>query len=96
MFKQMGKMMEMAKQAKRVQKKLRKTKITAETEGGAIEVVMNGEMTVEQIQISPELLTENNKEQIEKGLKNALNQAHKKAQQVAAQESKELMGGLGI
>jgi len=96
MFDKMKGMYEMARKAKAIQKKLRKSKITAETEEGAIKITMNGEMTIESIEIAPDLLTSEKKIILQNGLKKAVNQAHKKAQQIAAQESKELMGGLGI
>lgn len=89
-------MYEMAQKAKAIQKKLRKTKIVGEAEEGQIKIVINGEMTIEEIEIAPEMLAEEKKAALQNGLKQAINEAHKKAQQIAAQESKELMGGLGI
>ncbi len=96
MFDKMKGMYEMARKAKAIQKKLRKTQITAEAEEGAIKIVMNGEMTIEDVTIAPKLLEEDKKDTLQDGLKQAINEAHKKAQAIAAQESKELMGGLGV
>ena len=87
-------MLDMARKAKGIQKKLRKTRITAEAEGGKIKVVMNGEMTVVDLEIDESILTD--KDATQNGLKQAINEAHKKAQQIAAQESKDLLGGMGM
>jgi len=96
MFDKMKGMYDMARKAKAIQKKLRKTKITANALDEQIKVIINGEMTVEDVSIADSLLEPSNKADLETGLKEAINQAHKQAQQIAAQESKDLMGGLGM
>jgi hypothetical protein len=96
MLGKMGDMYKMAKQAKGIQKKLRKTKISAESDGGNIKVEVNAEMKILDIEINEEVLKSDNKAKIENSLKKTLNEAFKKAQQVAAEETKDLMGGLGM
>jgi hypothetical protein len=96
MFGKMGDMYKMAKEAKSIQKKLRKKEITGESKGGNIELTVNGEMKIIDIKVSEEILKPENKSKLERSLKETLNATLKKAQQVAAEETKDLMGGLGI
>jgi len=96
MFDKMGDMYKMAKEAKLVQKKLRKKEITGESKSGNIKLTVNGEIKVIDIEVSQEILEPENKSRLERSLKETLNATLKKAQQVAADETKDLMGGLGM
>jgi nucleoid-associated protein EbfC len=92
----MGDMYKMAREAKAIQKKLRKKEITAESKGGGLEVTVNAEMKLLDVKISEDVLKPENKSKIERSFKETLNTALKKAQQVAAEETKDLMGGMGL
>lgn len=83
-LKQMGDLKKMRDQAMEMQKKLAQIKITVER-GGVI-VVMTADQKV--VAISGE--TDHEK------IKEAVNEALKQSQQVAAEEMKPLMGGLGL
>lgn len=83
-LKQLGDLKKMADQAKEVQKKLSGIKITVEHKG--VTVVMTADQKL--ISISGD----NDFEKIT----DAVNEALKQSQQVAAEEMKGLMGGLGL
>ncbi len=91
----LGKMKDMyklQKQAKQIKKKLKNIHIEAEEKG--VIVTVDGEQNVVSIQISDEAME--NKATLEKSIKEALNKATKKSQQIAAEEMKVVMGGMGL
>lgn len=83
-LKQLGDLKKMRDQAMEVQKRLAQIKITVEHKG--ITVVMTGDQKVQSIsgEMSPEKVTE------------AVNEALKQSQKVAADEMRGLMGGMGM
>ncbi len=83
-MKQLGDLKKMRDQAMEVQKKLAAIKITIEHKG--VIVVMTADQKVQSIagDMSPEKVTE------------AVNEALKQSQKVAAEEMKGLMGGMGL
>lgn len=83
-MKQLGDLKKMRDQAMEVQKKLAQIKITVEHKG--ITVVMTGDQKV--VSISGD----NDLEKVTE----AVNEALKQTQKVAAEEMKSLMGGMGL
>src|SRR3989338_9118922 len=83
-LKQLGDLKKMRDQAMEVQKRLAQIKITIEHKG--ITVVMTGDQKVQSISgdMEPGKVTE------------AVNEALKQSQKVAADEMKGLMGGMGL
>ncbi len=83
-LKQLGDLKKMRDQAMEVQKRLAQIKITIEHRG--VTVVMTGDQKVQSIagEMDPSKVTE------------AVNEALKQAQKVAADEMKGLMGGMGL
>jgi nucleoid-associated protein EbfC len=94
MFDKAKDMYKLQKQAKEIKKKLKNMHIEANVEG--IIVTIDGEQNVVSVKIPPEMLTFDNKEKLEKNLESAFNKAIKKSQQIAAEEMKVVMGGMGI
>lgn len=82
----------MIAQAKRLQKELRSTLIEAERLEGKIKVTLNGEGKVENIYIEDGVSLD----EVEIFLKQAINEAISKAQQVAAEKMKEITGNLDL
>ncbi len=82
--KQLGELKKMRDQAIQMQKALAQEKIEVEEQG--IKIVMTGDQRVEKIEIDGE---EQN------SLKDVLNKAIKKSQEVAARKLQEMSGGLG-
>lgn len=83
-MKQLGDLKKMADQAKEIQKKLGDIKITVEHKG--VTVVMTGDQKVIDITGDNDLGK----------VKDAVNEALKQSQKVAAEEMKGMMGGLGL
>lgn len=89
----MGDMYKLQKEAKRLKAELAQTHISAEEPG--LKVTVSGEQEIISIEIlDQDLLTDASK--LSKGLVKVMNRAIKKAQQVAAEKMKPLMGGLGL
>jgi DNA-binding protein YbaB len=88
MFDKLKQVREMQKQAKEVQKTLADEIITATN--GDVEIKLDGNMEVKSVNIQ----NIENKESLEKDLKNAVNDGIKKAQKVMAQ--KMMGGGMNI
>ena len=86
-FKQLGDLKKMRGAAMEMQKKLAVIKITVEHRG--VTVVMTGDQKVVSIR------SESAEGDMDK-IKDAVNEALKQAQKVAAEEMKPLMGGMGI
>ncbi|MFZ5392543.1 MAG: YbaB/EbfC family nucleoid-associated protein [Patescibacteria group bacterium] len=83
-------------QAKAIQKELRDLLIEASSLDGRVSVVFNGEQKLEEIHIDDSLMVAGGTAILEKGLRDAITQALKKSQQVAAEKMKEVAGQLGI
>jgi DNA-binding YbaB/EbfC family protein len=94
MFDQAKDLYSLQKKAKAIKKKLKNLHIEAEANG--IVVIINAEQEVISVNIPTELMGPENKESLQASLKEAFNKAIKKAQEVAAEEMRELMGGMGM
>lgn len=95
LFGQAKDLYKMQKQAKAIKAKLKNMHIEAEVNG--VKVTINGEQEVVSTEIlDAELLNGDNKAKLEEALKTAFNKAIKKSQEVAANEMRDLMGGLGM
>lgn len=89
-----GDKMKQAAQAYKIQKALEAISVEAERMNGQIKVKMNGAFKTTEVNIAEELLNPENAFNIEKGLKEALAEAHSKAQNAMAAKAKEM--GLGM
>lgn len=78
------------KEIQKLQKDLQNEK--AESEKNGVRVVVNGKMEVEQVQLNSEL----EQEKQEKAVKEAVNDAMKQVQKIAAQKMQGLGGGFGL
>jgi hypothetical protein len=95
-FDKLKQVYDLQRQAKEIQKKLAAQTITATTGDGAVEVAMTGEQKVKAIRLNKELIDFDDITKLEKQLESAVTQAITKSQQVAADEMKEITGGLGL
>lgn len=97
-LKDMGKLLKQAKEMKvkmkKVQDELKKTKVTGSSSG--VEVIMTGELEVLEITIPEEFLNPAQKNRLEKEVKRAINDASKKAKDLASSKLSEVSGGLNI
>jgi len=96
MFDKIRDMYRLQKEAKEARKKLKNIHIEASQDG--FTVVFDGEMEALSVAITDEAIAKaaQNKKEFEETILKCLNKALKKAQQVAAEEMKGVMGQIGL
>jgi len=85
----------MLNQLKKAQKELKNEIVEVEAGDGAVVIQITGELKVESVTLNPELIDLDDIKELERWIENALNDGYAKAQQIAADKMKPLMGGLG-
>ncbi len=85
----------MVMKLKKAQKELSKEIIEVEAGDGAVIVQMTGELKIKKITINPDKVDFDDISELEKWIEIAVREAMTKAQAVAAEKMKPLMGGLG-
>jgi len=80
---------------RKAQKDLAKEIVEVEAGDGAVVVQINGELKVKSIKIDPSMVDLDEIEELEHWLEIAIRDGMKKAQEIAAEKMKPLMGGLG-
>lgn len=93
LFGQAKDLYKLQKQAKKVKGELKNLHIEAEYKG--VTVTASAELEVIDVKISEEAKAMETNE-LEAAIKEAINKALKKAQEVAAERMRDLMGGLGL
>ncbi len=91
-------MMDQAKmimQLKKAQKELTKLVIEGTAGDGAVVVSVTGELKIKKVTIDPEYVDLDDIGVLERWIEQATREAMTKAQEVAAEKMKPLMGGLG-
>lgn len=84
------------KQAQQIQKELKDTLIEVTELDGQVKVVFTGEQKLEELHVDPQLLDPSRQKDVENAIKNAVSQAIKQSQQVAAQKMQAITGGMGL
>lgn len=87
--------MKMLQQLRKAQKQLAKEIIEVEAGDGAVIVQISGELKIKSVKIDPELVDFDDVEQLEHWIEIAVRDGLSKAQEVASETMKPLMGGLG-
>lgn len=90
MLKDIKKLMELRKEAKNIQAKLKKIHIEASDDNNNVKITMDAEQKV----LKVEILQEVEKNQMESSLVDAMNKAIKKSQEIAAENMKGILGDL--
>lgn len=85
----------MLQQLRKAQKQLGKEIIEVEAGDGAVVVQISGELKIKSVKIDPEMVDLENIEELEHWIEIAIRDGMAKAQEVAAETMKPLMGGLG-
>ena len=85
----------MLQQLRKAQKQLGKEIIEVEAGDGAVIVQITGELKIKSVKIDPEMVDLENIEELEHWIEIAVRDGMTKAQEVAAEAMKPLMGGLG-
>jgi DNA-binding protein YbaB len=94
LFGQAKDLYKLQKQAKKIKKELKNLHIEAEVNG--IVITITAEQEVVDIKIPEEMLTPEKAAELQKNLIEAFNKAIKKAQEVAAERMRGLMGDMGM
>ncbi len=87
--------MKMINNLRKAQNELKKEIIEVEAGDGAVVVQITGELKIKKINIDPEQVDLEDIEELEHWLEIAIRDGLAKAQEVAAEKMKPLMGGLG-
>ncbi|OYX41223.1 nucleoid-associated protein, YbaB/EbfC family [Candidatus Saccharibacteria bacterium 32-49-12] len=87
--------MKMLQQLRKAQKQLGKEIIEVEAGDGAVVVQITGELKIKSVKIDPEMIDLDDISQLEHWVEIAVRDGLAKAQEVAAETMKPLMGGLG-
>ena len=85
----------MLQQLRKAQKQLGKEIIEVEAGDGAVIVQITGELKIKSVKINPDMVDLDNIEQLEHWIQIAVRDGLAKAQEVASETMKPLMGGLG-
>lgn len=87
--------MKMLNDLRKAQKDLAKQIVEVEAGDGAVVVQINGELKVKSVKIDPAYVDLEDIEQLEHWIEIAIRDGMAKAQEIAAEKMKPLMGGLG-
>jgi nucleoid-associated protein EbfC len=87
--------MKMLNQLRKAQNDLKKEIIEVEAGDGAVVVQITGEIKVKKVTIDPEKIDVDDIAELEHWIEIAMRDGLQKAQEVAAEKMKPLMGGLG-
>lgn len=85
----------MVMKLKKAQKELSKEIVEVEAGDGAVVVQVNGELKLKSVKIDPEQVDLDDIAELERWIELAVRDATQKAQELAAEKMKPLMGGLG-
>ncbi len=96
----MGKIMKQARQLQekmaKLQDELAKQTVEASTGGGMVKVVANGKREIQSIEISREVVNPDEIEMLQDLTLAAVNEALRKAEELAADEMAKIAGGLNL
>ena len=87
--------MKMLAKLQKAQKELKKEIVEVDAGDGAVIVQINGELKLVSVKIDPERVDLNDIEELEGWIQSAVRDGMAKAQEIAAEKMKPLMGGLG-
>ncbi len=87
--------MKMLNQLRKAQKELKNEIVEIEAGDGAVVVQINGELKVKKVTIDPERIDLEDIHELERWIENCFRDGYAKAQEIATEKMKPLMGGLG-
>ena len=88
--------MKMLNDLRKAQQNLKKQIVEVEAGDGAVVVRVTGELKIDSINLNPELIDFDDIEELEHWIKIAVRDGLAKAQEIAAETMKPLMGGLNL
>jgi nucleoid-associated protein EbfC len=89
MFSKLKQFKDLKNQANQIKNSLAEESAEGSAEWGKIKIKIDGNQEVLSVEINPELLTSDNKDKVEAGIKEATNDATKKVQRIMADKMKE-------
>lgn len=87
--------MKMINQLRKAQKDLKNEIVEVEAGDGAVVVQINGELKIKKVTIDPERVDLDDIHELERWIENCLRDGYAKAQEIASEKMKPLMGKLG-
>lgn len=87
--------MKMINQLRKAQKDLKSEIVEVEAGDGAVVVQITGELKIKKVTIDPERVDLDDIHELERWIENCLRDGYAKAQEIATDKMKPLMGGLG-
>ena len=79
-----------------IQDELKKETAQISSGGGLVKVIVNGNQEIVKVEIAPELINMKDKSLLEDLILSVVNEARKKAQEIAQEKVKEVTGGVDI
>ena len=79
-----------------MQEELKTRTVEATVGGGTLTIVMNGEKSVESVNIDPSVIDPEDKEMLEDLIVAAVNEASKKVDDLMAREMSKITGGMNL
>lgn len=86
----------MQKQMMEMQEELANRTVEATVGGGMVTVLANGQQEILSIRIDPEVVDQNDVEMLQDLILAAVNEAHRKSQELMSDEMNKLTGGIKI
>jgi DNA-binding YbaB/EbfC family protein len=91
------KMMQQAQQMQeKLQRQMADMKVEGMAGGGMVSVVINGHKQVQSLKIDPEVVSKEEIDMLQDLIVAAINDAHRRADEVLASQMKGMMGGLNL
>jgi len=87
--------MKMLNQLRKAQKELKNEIVEVEAGDGAVVVQITGELKIKKVTIDPEMIDLDDIKELERWIENAMRDGYAKAQEIASEKMKPLMGALG-
>lgn len=96
MFDKAKQLYDLQKKARAIQKELKETEVEAKAADGQVMVVFNGDQHITEINIDEQMLSPENKKDLEKALTQAISESLSRVQAIAAEKMKAIAGDLNI
>lgn len=87
--------MKMLNQLRKAQKELKNEIVEVEAGDGAVVVQITGELKIKKVNLDPEKIDTGDIAELERWIENAMRDGYAKAQEIASDKMKPLMGALG-
>ena len=87
--------MKLLNQLRKAQKELKNEIVEVEAGDGAVVVQITGELKIKNVTIDPERIDLDDIQELERWIENAMRDGYAKAQEIASDKMKPLMGSLG-